>query len=354
VTPTKDEIRVEALKVYMEESYRAGLEDIPTPEDHELKEGNYWERAKIDLMTSPEAEATDELLAYLEYSASELEEVVVKSENLKDLLAASRKLEGIEARTKDLRQKRREEKEEAKLRIAELERQLEEARAPPPPPPLPPSGLSKAQKTSLEDAYRRVFEEAGITRIPMATFRDELAALQEDLKDVERERAFELAYRRIVNVARSILPARPPPVVAPPTPPAPPPAVAPAVEMLGPRKRIVETFTCWVPECLELCTLDQDLMRRVTIVPVLKAITTRGPRHEPLLTFPPLFYYTCEKHRQEKFGFKSIYDALAFLLFESRSSGKRLTVTKGTLTAAGLDAEDIANIQVAAARWMSS
>ncbi|GAI71794.1 unnamed protein product [marine sediment metagenome] len=95
-------------------------------------------------------------------------------------------------------------------------------------------------------------------------------------------------------------------------------------------------------------------MKRVTIVPVLKAITPRGPRHEPLLTFPPRFYYTCEKHRKEKFGYRNIYDVLAYLMFESRSSGKRLTVTKGTFTAAGLDAEDIANIQVAAAKWMSS
>ena len=155
VTPSHDEIRAEALRVYMEESYRAGLEDISTPEDHELKEGNFWERAKIDLMTGPEAKAADELVAYLEYSASELEEVVVKSENLKDLLEASRKLEGIEDKIKDLRRKRRKEKEEAKLRIAELERKLEEARVPPPPkvikaPPKPPEEpLCPAHKVEL-------------------------------------------------------------------------------------------------------------------------------------------------------------------------------------------------------------
>ena len=155
VTPTTDEIRAEALRVYMEESYRAGLKDIPTPEDHELKEENYWLRAQRDLMTSPEAKATDEFIAYLEYSASELEEVVVKSEDLKELLAASRKLEGIEDKIKDLRRKRRKEKEEAKLRIAELERKLEETRAPPPPkvikaPPKPPGEpLCPAHKVEL-------------------------------------------------------------------------------------------------------------------------------------------------------------------------------------------------------------
>lgn len=355
VTPTRDEIRAEALKNFMEESYRAGLKDIPTPEDDELKEGNYWLRAQRDLMTSPEAKATDELIEYLEYSASELEEVVVKSEDLKELLEASRKLEGIEARIKDLRRKRSKEKEEAKLRIAELERQLAEERAkvPPPPPPPPPSGLSKEQKTSLEDAFRRVFEEAGITRIPMASFRDELAGLQKDLKDVERTRAFDLAYRRIVDLARSILPPRPPPVVAPPpAPPAPPVVVVPPVELLGPRRRVIETVTCWVPGCWEPVSIDQDLMRRVTVVPVLKEISPRGPRYEPLLGFPPRFYWMCPGHREEKFGYRSIYDALAFLLFESSSSGKRLTVTKGTFVAIGLDGQDMRNIQAAEARWI--
>ena len=356
VTPTRDEIRAEALRAYMEESYRAGLKDIPTPEDYELKEGNYWLRAQRDLMTSPEAKRTDELIEYLAYAASELEEVVIKSEDVKTLIEATTKLEGIEARIKDLRRKRRKEKEEAKLQIAALERKLAEEREklPPPPPPPPPSGLSKEQKTSLEDAFRRVFEEAGITRIPLATFRDELAALQEDMKDVERKRAFDLAYKRIVDLARSILPPRPPPVVAPPpAPPAPPTVVVPPVELLGPRRRIVETVTCWVPDCFETVEVDRDLERRVRLVPVLKADTpARGPRYEPLLRFPPRFYWMCDKHREEKFGYRNIYDVLAYLMFESRSSGKRLTVTKGTFVAIGLDEEDLRIIQATVSRWM--
>lgn len=129
VTPTREEIRARALERYMQDMFREGLEDIPTPEDYELKEANYWLRAQQELMTSPEAKAKDETLNFLERSASELEEVVVKSEELKELLEASRDLESVEAKMKDLRETRKKEQEQAKQRIADLETKLEEARA---------------------------------------------------------------------------------------------------------------------------------------------------------------------------------------------------------------------------------
>lgn len=217
VTPSKDEIREEALRVYMEESYRAGLEDIPTPEDHELKEGNYWLRAQTDLMTSPEAKATDEHIAYLEYSASELEEVVVKSENLKDLLAASRKLEGLEARIKDLRQKRRQEKEEAKLRIVELERQLEEARVVvevPVGPPPPLKELTDKEMKRLEDVFKASLSAAGLypPRF-ISEFRVEIGAAKFLPYDEARD-VIERLTKEIITRAKPIV-RRPPRVRAP-------------------------------------------------------------------------------------------------------------------------------------------
>lgn len=247
-------------------------------------------------------------------------------------------------------------------------------RAPPPTPPPTPMvtptpapppiekpqllGLSEEQKRRLEDAFKRVFEEAGIAKIPMATFRDELARLEEDLKTVERERAFDLAYRQIVDVARSLIPTRPLPTPAPtllPTPPArrPEEVVVPPAEMLGPRRRDVMTLQCWISDCFEQCLVDKDLMRRVSMVPVMKAWSPRGVRYEPLLALPPTFFYSCEKHRYEKFGYRSVYDALAYLLFESRSSTRRMTITKGTFVDVGLDADDIAAIQVEEAKWMA-
>lgn len=339
--PTKPEILEKAIELFMYE--RPGA---PTPEEYELKEGNYWLRARDALMTG----VRSELEGYVSYLESEtaktLEalgiEKVVPEEQITEL---ENKLSALTERYKTTTTRLTEAREEIR-RIKEKE--------PPPPPPPPPMGLGPDEKKRLEDSFRRVFEEARITRIPIASFRDELAGLQEDLKDVERTRAFRLAYERIVGLARSLLPVRPPPPrVAPPAPPPErPPVAVPMVELLGPRRRVVETFTCWHPDCEEPCTLDRDLMRRVTIVPVLKEISPRGPRLEPLLGFPPRFYYSCETHRTERFGYRSIYDALAYLLFESRSSGKRLAITKGTFTAVGLDQEDLRNIQAAEARWM--
>ena len=339
--PTKPEILEKAIELFMYDNPGA-----PTPEEYELKEGNYWLRARDALMTG----VRSELESYLAYLQSEVDttlealgiERIVPEERITEL---EDKLSALTEHYKT-----------TKTRLAETREELRriEEKKPPPPPPPPPMGLGPDEKRRLEDSFRRVFEEAGVTRIPMASFRDELAGLQEDLKEEERTRAFRLAYKQIVSLARSLLPVRPPPPrVAPPAPPPErPPVAVPMVELLGPRRRVIETFTCWHPDCEEACTLDRDLMRRVTVVSVLKEISPRGPRYEPLLAFPPRFYYTCETHRDEKFGFKSIYDALAFLLFESRSSGKRLAITKGTFTAAGLDQEDLRNIQAAEARWM--
>jgi hypothetical protein len=226
-------------------------------------------------------------------------------------------------------------------------------------PSGPSTGLSEEQKHTLEDAFKRVFEEAGVRDIPMSVFRDELERLQEDLKTVERARAYELARKVIVDVATGLLPKRPAPEIAPPPKPAAPPERAPRppvvvspVEALGPRRRDILTVQCWVPTCLNECIVDKDLMRRVSLVPVLKGWSPRGARYEPLLALPPLFFYSCEEHKNERFGYRSVYDALAYLLFESRSSTKRLAITKGTFADIGLDQEDINTIQAAeAARW---
>jgi hypothetical protein len=229
--------------------------------------------------------------------------------------------------------------------------------APPSPPPGPPLGLSEDQKKSLQDAFERVFEEAGVKDVPMATFRNELERLQEDLKTVDRARAYELAYRTIVDVAVGLLPKRPRPAVTPTAPapspaPAPPPSVAP-VEILGPRRRDIITVQCWVPDCMNECVVDKDLMRRVMLIPVLKAWSPRGARYEPLLPLPPLFFYSCEEHKESRFGYRSVYDALAYLLVESRSSTKRMAITKGTFADVGLDQDDINTIQASEARWIS-
>ncbi|GAI35181.1 unnamed protein product, partial [marine sediment metagenome] len=183
-----------------------------------------------------------------------------------------------------------------------------------PPPAAPPTPKHRYLTNEELDRLWMEFVAYGVSLRDMkepAFYRERFLAEIRTAKD------YVTASKRGIKLVDKILKEiRPLPdrVVPPPVPVAPPAVVAPAVEMLGPRTRTIETFTCWVPECSEQCALDRDLMKRVTIVPVLKAITPRGPRYEPLLRFPGRFYYTCEKHRYEKFGYRNIYDALAFLL----------------------------------------
>ena len=218
--------------------------------------------------------------------------------------------------------------------------------APPTPPPTP-LGLSEQQKKSLQDAFERVFEEAGVKDVPLATFRDELELLQEDLKTVDQMRAYDLAYRTIVDVAAGLLPKRPKPEVTLPTPSlAPGPEVTvPITQYLGSRTRgRIETFTCMVPGCGETCTVDRDLMDRVTLIPVPIMYRTEGVVHEPLAPYPPEFFYSCPRHRKERFGYTGIYDVLAFLL-RDREIGGRMLVTEATFREIGLDDADLNEIR---------
>jgi len=113
---------------------------------------------------------------------------------------------------------------------------------------------------------------------------------------------------------------------------------------LGPRRRRYETFTCMKEDCQETVTLDRDLLVRVTVIPVLKAVSPSGSLFQPLLRFPKRFYFMCPKHQKERYGYTGIYDALAFLLRESES-GDRMCVTKATFREIELDAADIKEIQ---------
>jgi hypothetical protein len=140
VTPSKEEIRAKALELFMNEMYAKGMTDVPTPEDDELKEGSWWERAKEELMRSPEARAWEEELKSLELAISQLEEarekeiagvpagVEVAPETLRKLIEIYRDLKQREDQLRELRKKRKQEEEKAKERMSELERELEKTR----------------------------------------------------------------------------------------------------------------------------------------------------------------------------------------------------------------------------------
>ena len=130
-----------------------------------------------------------------------------------------------------------------------------------------------------------------------------------------------------------------------------PPLRAPPAAVRVPRVRRVETFKCWIPLCPETVTVDRDLEEKVRTIPVMKAQSPHGTRVEPLLMFPQQFYLICEEHRKEKYGYRNIYEALAWLLAETRL-GKKLAVTKATLKEVGLDSEDLSEIQAIEATWL--
>jgi hypothetical protein len=138
--PTKDELYAKALEIFMQEMYAKGMHDVPTPEYDELLEGNYVERARAELMKSPETRAWEEELKGLELAISQLEEarqkqiegvpagVEVAPETLRKLLEIYNDLKMREDQLRELRSKRRKEAEEAKKRIADLESQMAKAR----------------------------------------------------------------------------------------------------------------------------------------------------------------------------------------------------------------------------------
>jgi hypothetical protein len=140
VTPTKDELYAKALEIFMQEMYAKGMTDVRTPEYEELVEGNYIERARTELMKSPETRAWEEELKGLESAISQLEEarqrevagvpagVEVAPETLRKLLEIYHDLKMREDQLRDLRSKRKEEMKEAKEHISELESQMAKAR----------------------------------------------------------------------------------------------------------------------------------------------------------------------------------------------------------------------------------
>ena len=75
----------------------------------------------------------------------------------------------------------------------------------------------------------------------------------------------------------------------------------------------------------------------------------------PILKFPEEFYHMCPVHCFEKFGYRDIYDALAYLLFEAkRSNYKHIKLRNGDLRAVGLDKTDLDEIQTIEARYRVS
>lgn len=93
VTPTREEIREEALRLFFQSNPSA-----TTPEDDELREDGYWGLAHQNLMRGESAEA----VAYLEQLANDVGRRVVTEAEHNKLLDLERKLDLVKEREKKL------------------------------------------------------------------------------------------------------------------------------------------------------------------------------------------------------------------------------------------------------------
>ena len=222
---------------------------------------------------------------------------------------------------------------------------------PPPPPPPPPMGLTEEDKTRLEDLFKRIFLEAGVSYVgKLPAFRDDLKTIQETYRDTPRPEAIRLAEIEVKELAARLIPYKPP---APIPVPVPVTAVPIRVTIAEERVRRIESRMCLM--CREYFTIDLDLMRRVSE----STTEIRGAgrvHHEPsILEFPERFYHMCPNCRFEQFGYRDIYDALAYLLAEGRRSNyNKVKLTKDKLRAVGLDKMDLDEIQTLEARYRVS
>jgi hypothetical protein len=113
VTPTADNIREEALRLFFTDNPSA-----TTPEDYELKESGYWQTARDSLMRGESAEA----LGYLEQMANELGRRVVTEDEHSKLVDIELRLEKL--REKEKRVKEAEKDIEARKRLLNSAEQL--------------------------------------------------------------------------------------------------------------------------------------------------------------------------------------------------------------------------------------
>jgi len=84
-------------------------------------------------------------------------------------------------------------------------------------PPAPLLGLGPEERAKLEDAYKRVFIEAGVDwRGTLPAMRDEISNLVEELRTTPRPEAFNAARMSVEDLARRLIP--PPKLPTPPLP----------------------------------------------------------------------------------------------------------------------------------------
>jgi hypothetical protein len=339
--PEHDEILKRALEIY-----HAANPHIPTtPEEDELKEGSYWNRARDELM-SGSAAALRQYLNYLESEADRAREEL----GIEKPLPTSERLTELENELARIEERYRITKEKLQATEEEL-RKIHEAK-PPAPPPTPPS-TPPPTPTGITDEEVELLWQEFVVGLNLAkvtspeSYRDRFNGAI-NRKETYMENATRL-YRlteRIIREARVAVPT-PAPVSVPVT------AVPVRVAIAEVRVRELRTEICLV--CHRQHTIDVDLIRRVSEGTEEFRGAGRVRHVPPVLGFPYSFYHMCPDCRFAQFGYRDIYDALAYLLAEGRRSQyKKVKVTKDTLRAIGLDQTDLDEIQAIEERYRTT
>lgn len=242
--PTKEEIKEKAIEIFQEEYLRTHPEArvAPTPEEKELKEGSYWERARSELMSGVRSDL-EKYLHYLEEEAEKVREAlgIKPPPELPELM---KRLEDLEAKYRRAREQLR----EARKQLEEARKKIEELKKPPPPPPPPPEipkppvgaltefpeQIEKLRKDLMAEAETQ-FIRAGLTREDFLAHRADVAAIFRTALLMHGEKPKKEAEEEIIKyfnreVERLIRRVKRPPVVRPPVVrptgiPRPPPGV---------------------------------------------------------------------------------------------------------------------------------
>jgi hypothetical protein len=339
--PERDEILKRALELF-----HVANPQLPTitPEEDELKEGSYWNRARDELMSGIHA-ALEEYLHYLETEADRAREEL----GIEKPLPTSEHLTELEDKLSTLEQRYK----IAKERLAETEEELRKVREakPPTPPvaaPTPPPTPPSAPAALSDEEVRYLWEEFLFTLSNAKVPNPELYRSRFD-REVKRDKTYMDNATRLRRLAGQIISEAAKPALIPA------PIEAIPIRVAIAEKRVRNIVTRYCPLDNKQFLLDLDLKDRVSEDTASVRGAGRVRQNKPVLGFPEMFYHLCPDHRFEKYGYRDIYDALAYLLAEGRRSDyKKVKVTKDTLRAIGLDEADLEEIQALEVRYRVS
>lgn len=150
--PTKPEILELAIKMFQEDMIRKGLEPI-TPTERELKEGNWFEKARLDLMTGVHSEL-EGYLAYLKAEAESIEDQlgIKPAPPPREVRELEEQIDIVSGKLSETRGKLREARETIeKLRAVKVPPKVVEV--PPPPPKVPVCPAHKVELLPVIGAH---------------------------------------------------------------------------------------------------------------------------------------------------------------------------------------------------------